>query len=78
MLSKEEALLYRNLYAVICDQTIADLLSQYATKQFNTAVRNLRSKRDAYDNGYANGVADAWEHIINLKPKIMEIVKGLS
>jgi len=74
-LNSEETLFYRNLYSIFNDPHISTLLEKYAKLEYNKALSKVRSKNDAYDSGYFNGKADAWEHLLTLKQTITDIIK---
>lgn len=76
-LSPQEAVYYRDLYRLVTDPIINDLLVKYAKIQYDIAIRSSRSKKELYDYGYGNGQADAWQDIINLKDKLTKIINNV-
>lgn len=74
-LNSEEILFYRNLYSVLNDPHISQLLEKYSKIKYNEALDRVRVKQDTYDHGYWNGNADAWKSLLDLKARIMEIIK---
>lgn len=75
-LTPQEALFYRDLYKVISDPVINELLVKYATLEYNKAIRSSRSKKELYDYGYSNGTADAWQDIMSLKQKLTKVMQN--
>lgn len=69
---------YRDLYRVMADPAINALIVKYAEKQYNKGLQSVRVKHDSlYDYGHANGVADAWEHVIKLKDTLTKIMQNV-
>lgn len=77
MLSSEEIAFYRNLYRVFNDPTISDNIVKYAQMKQELALKRVRGKNDQYDQGYFNGLADAWTDIVNLRSALLEIMKQI-
>lgn len=77
MLSPEELTLYKTLFKIISDPVISEPLAKYARIQYDIAVKNVRSKKDVYEYGYFNGIADAYQNMIQLKSVLLNILKSV-
>jgi len=77
MLTEDEKKFYRDLYRIINDPKVNDIIVTYAKKEYNKAVKDIRTKREPYEYGYGNGSADCWQHIIELKARLTEIMKNI-
>lgn len=77
MLTTEEIGFYKQLYAVLCDEKTNELFVKYSKKMYDNAIKKVRTKQDTYEYGYNNGVADAWQHIGQLKYHLTEIMKNV-
>lgn len=74
---KEEQAYYTSLYKVINDPVINELLVKYAKMKYDNAIKNMRSKKELYDYAYNNGIADAFQDLINLKTTVMGILRNV-
>lgn len=75
-LTGEEFIFYKTLFTLVSDNTVNEAFTKYAKLQYDKAVKNNRIKKDIYEFGYNNGEADAWQHLINIKSKLTEIMKS--
>lgn len=76
-LSGEELSYYKSLYTLMSDKTINDVLTRYAKEEYNRAVTKLKQVTDLHSVGKYQGQIEAWEHLINIKAKLAEIMRTI-
>lgn len=74
-LSTDEKTFYKQLFQIVNDTHINELLVKYATLQYNIAIKRLKEATDPILIGRYQGEAAAWERLVNIRTTVTDVMR---